>query len=221
MEKDITKFRQIVINDVSGEIIIDSIIKHFTNKKVSSAILEDILSNPYISKKDKINKILEYLHSTKQINSDSRASCLQILLKDNFKYIKSLDESVINELKGLGIYIIKLYSIADSFNYCLKINRQERCKSWEDIFKAIGLSNHSSQNKFKDFCEKKNIVRTIVRERYENGKNIKDRYFYFNPNYRKNSVFVCDFVLWLYDDIIRKNNSVDKFVLELLKLKYE
>lgn len=219
MEKEIIK--QIVFNEKTGEILAEEILFNFVkDKKISKKILSDILLDKDLDKEYKIKKILQYLFCLKQANFNKN-NILQIVLKDNFKYIKSIDKKIIEELKSLSIYIIKLYSIADEFNYCLKINRQTPCKCWEDIYKAIGLKNIISQQKFKTFCEKNNIVRIITIDKYINNNKIKDKFYYFNPNYKKNSIFVSDFVLWLYKDIIKENNSVNEFVVDLLKLKYE
>ena len=213
MEKKI-QYTNIVINDLGEIVFEENIDLNKKNKTINKSILKNILQNNNLDKEQKISKIQQYLYCIGECN---KSNVNQYLLKDCFKYIKEIDKNIIQELKGLSIYVIKLYSIADSFNYCLKINRQTRCKTWEDIFKAIELKNITNQQKFKKFCIKNNLIRILIKDL----GTTQEKYFYFNPNYKKNSCFVADNTLWLYLDIIEKNKTVNEFVIDLLKLKYE
>lgn len=219
IEKKI-KIRKQYYNEETGEVYVDEIVG-FESVKIKKKELTVLINKDNVSKEDKEIALKGYLYSKKQLNSSFKREN-QFLLKDCFSYSKNIEKAVIEELQKLSIYIVRLFLSADDFNYCIKFNRQTACKNWEDIYKAIHLTNKDNQQKFKKFCIKYDILRKIIKDKKDINNNlIQDVFFYFNPNYRKNSIYVVDHVLWLYMDIIEKNKTVDEFVIDLLKLKFE
>ena len=111
-----------------------------------------------------------------------------------------------------------MFKNTSSFSNCIKKNLKTPCETWNDIYEILKIDKRETQQKFKNFCLKYFIIRQVTITLNDNKKNVR---FYLNPCFYKNSDYIGSFVLYIFKDIIKENNSVNEFVIDLLKLKYE
>lgn len=207
-------FKKIIINADTGEVLDEETIKEFTHCKITRNMLKNILLDEDTSKEYKISKIKQYLFCNKLLNPKNLN---QIRLFNNYEYERKINRAI-EEIINISKYIIRLANIADSFNNCLKMNHKSPCESWEDIYKAIGVTKPQSQSKFKNFCEKYTLVR---KAKFGNTNGVNWTRFYLNPCFRKSSDYITDYTMYIFHDIIKENKAVNEFVMDLLKLKFE
>lgn len=207
-------FKRLTINNSTGEVIDEEYLNTTSHEKITKKIVKSILEDETVDSEYKISKIKQYLFSCKLLNPKNSS---QIRLFNNYNYEKKINKAI-EEIINISKYIIRLTNIADSFNNCLKINRQTPCESWEDIYKTIGLTNKISRQTFKNFCEKYSIVR---KARFGNNNGVNWTRFYLNPCFRKSSDYITDYTLYVFHDIIEELKNINEFAIDLLKLKYE
>lgn len=203
-----------IIEKETGEIIFDYVIKEdlLKNKKINKSILKNILDDKNIDKQSKIGYIYSYLFCRKEINK-----FFQIKIHQINKDINEFKKQKIEELNKLAFYLDKIETITSEYSYCIKDNNGNAIHNWGQLFEAIGLTNINRQQILKNFILKHKLIavnKVIV------GRDEQVR-FYLNPFLLKNSDCANDYLIDMFRSFIKANINVDKFVLELLKLKYE
>lgn len=153
------KYKQLIINDETGEVIQESMIsenleKNKVNHRLCKSVVDSMLEKA--TKLDEIDEEMLYTWCkiTRQINDRG-----QIKLLGGYRD-SEMEKKLIEDITLTG-YTMRIIDLAHNFSCILMKNHKTSVKNWSELFTLISCKNKITQQKVKRFCISNNIIREI------------------------------------------------------------
>lgn len=206
------KYRQLIINEETGEVIQEFAIGENVEKNKADYKLCKKVVDSMLEKATKLEEIDEdmlytWCKITKQINDRG-----QIKLLGGYRD-GSMEKKLIEDITVTG-YTMRIIDLAHNFSCILMKNHKTSVKNWSELFELISCKNRVTQQKVKKFC----VSNSIIREIKVVGKDgVFANKLILNPFLFRKASYSSQLAIMCYKDFIIEDINMSSYPLRWLQ----
>ncbi|MGL5189935.1 MAG: hypothetical protein ACRC7S_09855 [Cetobacterium sp.] len=205
------KYKNVIINEETGEIVYEESISIESNKKytkIHKKLVDEMLEKASKGEKLDSDMLYQWCKITGDINSYGQ-------IKINGEYINSdFKKKMLMDIIMTG-YTMRVIDLAHPFSGFLQKNKKTYIESWMELYDAIGIGNsNATRAKVKKFLLSHNIVRDF-RIGGVDGQMV--RRLILNPFIARNGAYTSQISAMVYQDFIRDGININCYPLRWLQ----
>ena len=202
-----SKYKQQIINDETGEIISESDIYSASDKKLRKFIVDKMLEDAKCLEEIDSDMLYAWCKITKEINGYG-----QIKILGPYRD-KETEKSMIEDITITG-YTMRIIDKAHPFSGMIMKNRETFVSTWTDLWEEIGCTNKRTISKIKKFLTKNDIIREF-KVGGDDGKLMKR--LVVNPFLFRNAQHSSQISIIIFQDYIKESINMSCYPIRWLQ----
>lgn len=206
------KYKQIIINDETGELLGESYLTdsdrlNSPKAKLCKKIVDDMLKKSNSIDDFDANMLYAWCKLTKEINELG-----QIKLLGGYMDLE-INKKMLEDITLTG-YTLRVIDKAHNFSCILMKNRKTAIRNWGELFEEIGCTNRKTQVKVKTFLISNKILRDM---KVVNMRGVQERKFILNPFLFRGASYSSQLAVMLFQDFIKEGININCYPLRWLQ----